>query len=133
MSYHGLKLALLKRYNFTELGYRKRFREINPDVQENLGQFMVRLKNYFTKRVKLSKVEKSFDDLVELVVRKQFTNVCCKDLSLHLNERSRKTLDEMVILAEQHLKAHDKTLLSNYVEARRGALEEEKVQKVFVW
>ena len=40
---------LLKRYDFTEFGYRKRFCEAQPEGQQNPGQFMVRPKNYFTK------------------------------------------------------------------------------------
>ena len=62
---------------------------------------MVRLKNYFTDWVELSKVEKSFDGAVELIVREQFTKACSKDLSVYLNEKSPKILDELVILAKQ--------------------------------
>ena len=49
MSCDRLKLALLKRYDSTEFGYRKRFRKAKPESQESPGQFMVRLNNYFTK------------------------------------------------------------------------------------
>ena len=81
--------------------------------QESPGQFMVRLKNYF-KWVELSKVEKTFDGVVELMVRERFTNACFKDLSVYLNERSPKRL------AEQYLMAHDKKLSSKDVMARQG-------------
>ena len=36
MSYDCLKLALLKRYDFAEFGYRKRFHEANPKVKRVL-------------------------------------------------------------------------------------------------
>ena len=91
-----MKLALLKRYDFTEFGYRRRFRDAKPEGQESPDQFIVRLKNYLTKWVKLAKVEESFDGVVELMVREQFTNACPKELSVYLNERSPKTLDELV-------------------------------------
>ena len=65
MNYERLKLELLKRYNFTEFGYRRRFRDVKPEGQESPGQFIVRLKNYLTKWVKLAKVEESFDGVVE--------------------------------------------------------------------
>ena len=61
MDYEPLKLALLKRYDFTEFGYRRRFRDEKPEGQESPGQFIVRLKNYLTKWIKLAKVEESFD------------------------------------------------------------------------
>ena len=93
-----LKLALLKRYDFTEFGYHRRLREAEPEGQESPGQFIVRLKNYLTKCVKLAKVEESFDGVVELMVREQFINACPKELSVYLNERSPKTLDELATL-----------------------------------
>ena len=119
MDYERLKLALLKRYDFTEFGYRRRFRDAKPEGQESPGQFIVRLKNYLTKWVKLAKVEESFDRLVELMVREQFTNDCLKELSVDLNERSPKTLDELATWADQYLKAHNKKLSSKN-SIRRG-------------
>ena len=113
MDYERLKLALLKRYDFTEFGYRRRFRDAKPEGQESPGQFTVRLKNYLTKWVKLAKVEESFDGVVELMVREQFTKACPKKLSVYLNERSPKTLDELVTWAEQYLMAHNKKLSSS--------------------
>ena len=113
MDYQRLKLALLKRYDFTEFGYRRRFHDAKPEGQESPGQFIVRLQNYLTKWVKLAKVEESFDGVVELMVREQFTNACPKELSVYLNERSPKTLDELVTWAEQYLMAHNKKLSSS--------------------
>ena len=46
------------------------------------------------------------------MVREQFTNACPKELSVYLNERSPKTLDELVKWAEQYLMAHNNKLSS---------------------
>ena len=78
MDYERLKLVLLKRYDFTEFEYRRRFRDAKREEQESPGQFIVLLKNYLTKWVKLVKVEESFDGVVELIVREQFTHTCPK-------------------------------------------------------
>ena len=43
--YDKLKKALLTRYNYTEDGYRKRFREATPETEETPDQFIIRLKN----------------------------------------------------------------------------------------
>ena len=56
VSYDCFKLAWLNRHDFTKYGYRKKFCEAKPEGQENPGQFKVRLKNYFTNWVELSKV-----------------------------------------------------------------------------
>ena len=43
--YDKLKKALLIRYNFTEDGYRWRFRDVKPATDRMQDQFVVRLKN----------------------------------------------------------------------------------------
>ena len=58
----------------------------------------------------MAKLEESFDGVLELMVREQFINACPKKLSVYLNERSPKTLDELVTWAEQYLMAHHKKL-----------------------
>ena len=60
----------------------------------------------------MAKVEESFNGVVELMVQKKFTDVCPKKLSVYFNERSPKTLDELVTWAEQYLMAHNKKLSS---------------------
>ena len=45
--YNKLKKALLTRYNYTEDGYRKRFREATPETEETPDQFVIRLKELF--------------------------------------------------------------------------------------
>ena len=86
---------------------------MKPEGQESPVQFIVRLKNYLTKWVKLTKVEESFDGVVELMVREQFAKAYPKEFSVYLNERSPKTLDELVTWAEQYLMAHNKKLSSS--------------------
>ena len=44
--YDRLKKALLIRYNYTEDGYRKRFRESTLETEDTQDQFVIRLKNY---------------------------------------------------------------------------------------
>ena len=65
----------------------------------------------------MAKVEESFDGVMGLMVREQFTNACPKELSVYLDERSPKTLDELVAWAEQYLMAHNKKLSS--LQSRR--------------
>ena len=41
LDYERLKLVLLKRYDFTEFGYRRRFRDAKQEEQESPSQFIV--------------------------------------------------------------------------------------------
>ena len=112
--------ALLQRYNYTEQGYRQRFREAKPEGTENPDQFIVRLRNYFTQWLKLSNLESSFEGVVELMVKKQFLNSCSKELSVHLMEWKSQSLRELAAIAKNCLTAHDKKLSSRGFNAAKS-------------
>ena len=109
--YDKLKKALLTRYNYTEDGYRKRFREATPETEETPGQFVIRLKNYLAKWLELSgSSPQNFDALVDLIVKEQFINACSEDLAMYLLERGPKDLVELTTWAQKYLKAHKEQL-----------------------
>ena len=94
--YDKLKKAPLTRYNYTEDGYRKRFREATPETEETPDQFIIRLKNYLAKWLELSgSSPQNFDALVDLIVKEQFINACSEDLAKYLLERGPKNLAEL--------------------------------------
>ena len=79
MDCEGLKVALLVGYDFTERGYREKFREATPERHESPSQFKFKFKkNYFTKWIELTEVEQTFMGVVDLIVHKQFTSSSLK-------------------------------------------------------
>ena len=104
--YTKLKKALLKRFDLTEEGYRRRFRESKPLKDENSSQFIVRLYGYVEKWINAAEREKTFQDLSELIVAEQFINSCPKDLSVFLRERSAKGTAMLAKEADNYLAAH---------------------------
>ena len=109
--YDKLKKALLTRYNYTEDGYRKRFRDIKPETKETSDQFVVRLKNYLAKWLELSGSSSGdFDAIVDLIVKEQFINACSEELAVYLLERGPKDLVELTTLAQEYLIAHEQQL-----------------------
>ena len=112
--YDKLKKALLTRYNYTEDGYRKRFREATPETEETPDQFVIRLKNYLAKWLELSgSSPQNFDALVDLIVKEQFINACSEDLAMYLLERGPKDLVELTTWAQKYLIAHKEQLGKN--------------------
>ena len=103
------------------LRYREKFREARPEGHESPSQFIFRLKNYFTKWVELAEVEQTFVGVVDLIVRKQFTSSCSKDLSIWLKQSNPNTLDELSRLADQYLAARNQKLSSKKVIKRDSA------------
>ena len=114
---------MLKRYNYTEQGYRRRSREAKQENAQNSDQFIVRLRNYFTQWVKLSEMESSFEGVVELMVKEQFMNSCSKELPVHLMERNPQrpqSLRELAAIAEQYLTAHNKKLSNRDFNSKKN-------------
>ena len=109
--YDKLKKALLTRYNYTEDGYRKRFKEAMPETEETPDQFVIRLKNYLAKWLELSgSSPQNFDALVDLIGKEQFINACSEDLAMYLLERGPKDLVELTTWAQKYLIAHKEQL-----------------------
>ena len=59
--YDKLKDALLKNFDMTERGFRKKFRYSRPERSETFIQFSSRLCSYLNKWLTIAKVEKSFE------------------------------------------------------------------------
>ena len=70
--YDRVKLALIKRYDLTEDGYRRKFRASKPEVDESPEQFIVRLDRYLLRWLELSNTDCSFEGLKDLIVKEQF-------------------------------------------------------------
>ena len=112
LDYHALKTALLKRYDLTEDGFKRKFRSCRPDVGETFVQFMVRMESYFIRWLDMAKVEKTFEAICDLMIRDQLLHVCSRELGLFLRERVPKTKEEMAILADQFREARLTNALS---------------------
>ncbi|XP_068731657.1 GRB10-interacting GYF protein 2-like isoform X2 [Montipora capricornis] len=111
--YDRVKIALMKRYNLTEDGYRRKFRVSKPEVDESPEQFIVRLDRYLLRWLELSDTARTFDGLKDLIVKEQFIDSCPKDLAIHLRERAPETLAKIAKIADQYLEAHGKHLFSS--------------------
>ena len=70
--YDQLKDALLKRYQLSADGFKKRFRSAKPEAGETPIQFLTRLDNYLLRWIELAKADKSFEGLKTLIVQEQY-------------------------------------------------------------
>jgi hypothetical protein len=104
-NYNKLKNALLKRYQLTEEGFRRKFRDAHPEDNESAYQFIARIKRYFQRWVELTEIEKSYDGLQELLIKEQYINTCSAEMKIYLRERAIKDIDELVSLAERYTEA----------------------------
>jgi broad specificity phosphatase PhoE len=72
--YQKVKAALLRRYDLTEEGFKRKFRTSRVDSGETHSQFLERLRNYVTRWIQLSNTAETFEGLVDLLLKEQILN-----------------------------------------------------------
>ena len=86
LNYDKLKVALLKRYELTEEGFKPKYKKCRPENGETFQQFTTRMKSYFTRWIDMASIEKTYEGLQDLILREQLTFICNRDLELFLRE-----------------------------------------------
>ena len=76
LNYDKLKVALLKRYELTEEGFKRKYKKCRPENGETFQQFTTRMKSYFTRWIDMASIEKSYEGLQDLILREQLTFIC---------------------------------------------------------
>ena len=76
LNYDKLKVALLKRYELTEEGFKRKYKKCRPENGETFQQFTTRMKSYFTRWIDMASIEKSKEGLQDLILREQLTFIC---------------------------------------------------------
>ena len=105
LNYDKLKVTLLKRYELTEEGFKRKYKKCRPENGETFQQFTTRMKSYFTRWIDMASIEKSYEGLQDLILREQLTFICNRDLELFLREREPKSLEQASKLADQYKEA----------------------------
>jgi len=128
-NYDALKYALLKRFQMTEGGYRKRFKSSQMMPGETPDQYLARLRKLLTKWRELAGFEPTFEGLETLLLKDQFFVTCSKELRTFLKEKGRLDLKEIARCAENYLEAHvdDET---NNRSHQKGKLQYNRVVSV---
>ena len=96
-NYEKWKEALLKNFNMTERGFRKKFRYERPEKSETFIQFSSRLRSYLNKWLKMAKIEESYEAeaVCDFFARDQFLDSYSRELYVRLKPKSFKNLEEM--------------------------------------
>jgi transposase InsO family protein len=105
--YDYLKEQLLLRYKLTEDGYRKKFKTSQIQTGETISQFVDRLRRYFMQWIDLSGYERSYDGIEELILRDQLFGRLSEDIRIHIKQKGKMPLDDMVNEAQNYLDARE--------------------------
>ena len=100
LDYIKLKSALLQRFELTEEGFRKRFKVARPETGETFVQYLRRSMNYLERWLELGKIVKSYEGVIDFLLRDQLLSICNKDLYLFLKEKMFTDGNEMAVQAD---------------------------------
>ena len=140
--YDKLKAALLRRYDMTEEGFKRKFRSCRPEAVETFSLYTVRLFSYLTRWIEMSKITTSFKVLFKLMLRDQILHVCNFELSVFIKQNAPKTADEMCLLADQFREARNtsaqtlcakvmkKSAVSKLPEKQKEVVPSQQAQKI---
>ena len=98
-----LKIALLRRYDLTLDGFRRKFYEARRESDEGGLEYLSRTSRYLTRWIQLAEVDETFQDLKELLIKKQFLSTCEAGLSVHIRDKGKLTLEEVGKAADRYL------------------------------
>jgi len=109
--YEKLKSALLKRYQLTADGFRKRFRTSRPEPGESPSQFITRIGNYLQRWIDIAKAAETYDGVKKLFIEEQYLRTCPKEMATHLKEGKPETPHDLAERTETYLEAHSSDIL----------------------
>ena len=113
LTWEELKTELLKKFQCSAEGFRQKFRSVKPDKGESFTSFLIRGSHFLDRWIDLSKTNKDFNGLKDLLIREQILHSVSKDLAVFLREREFKSAEEMCEAADRYQKAHPDKLLSS--------------------
>ena len=101
-----LKAALLKGYDITPEGCRKKFRDAKFREGETAEQLACRLKKRFIKWVETDGCDETYEGVQDLILREQFIKQCPSPLTIFLKERKVENLQDCSKEADRWIDAH---------------------------
>ena len=104
-NYDKLKVALIKRYELTKEGFKRKYKKCRQENGETFQQFTTRMKSYFTRWIDMASIDNSYKGLQDLIFQEQLTFICNRDLELFLREREPKSLEQASKFADQYKEA----------------------------
>ena len=117
VTYEQLKSALLKKFQCTPEGFRKRFRESKPTAGEPFETYAVELRRLADRWISLSKVEKTYEGLLGLILSEQLLQSISHDLATFLCEKDERSFQNLIKSAESYRHAHPNKNLARRSEA----------------
>ena len=96
MDFEKVKEALMQKFRLTKEGFRQRFRTTRPENNETPEQFSARLTNYCERWIDLSKINHTYEELFDFMIREQFLVCGNREMIAYMKEKDCTSMDDVV-------------------------------------
>ncbi|XP_055874549.1 uncharacterized protein LOC129924313 [Biomphalaria glabrata] len=105
-NYNNVKEALLRQYGATQDAYRKKFYTERPRQEDDPLIFVSNMTMWFDRRISLSKIENSYENLKEHVIIDAITHAHSEDIQSFIIERQPKDIQTLTPIVRQYRAAY---------------------------
>ncbi|XP_070173431.1 uncharacterized protein [Littorina saxatilis] len=127
--YDMLKVALLEEFHHTPEHYRREFRNITKQGDENFVQFSRRLQTLLDQWIAMSQCAGDYDRLYDLILREQLMSNFRGELFQYVSDKKPATAKEAAVLAFTHLESKRDARLFNAKRNIGGQMDDEEKKK----
>ncbi|KAK7091113.1 hypothetical protein V1264_008842 [Littorina saxatilis] len=127
--YNMLKVALLEEFHHTPEHYRREFRNITKQGDENFVQFSRRLQTMLDQWIAMSQCAGDYDRLYDLILREQLMSNFRGELFQYVSDKKPDTAKEAAMLAFTHLESKRDARLFNAKRNIGGQMDDEEKKK----
>ena len=125
--FEKLKSALLRRYDMTEDGFRRKFHDARRDPDEGGAEYLSRTSRYLTRWIELAGIYETFERLKELLIKEQFLSTCEPGMSAHVRDKGRLSLEEVGKAADLYIETR-RNMKASKTDINRKDRERDKGQ-----
>ena len=128
-SYREVKQAILEEYRLTSEHYRRQFRTVTKNVDENFKQFCRRQQLMFDRWFEVAEVDRSEpEEIIRVILLEQMMATLHGDLALHVKEKLPSSAKEAAEFAFLHLEARKEVELDRKARSTQLGQKPQKGQ-----
>jgi hypothetical protein len=108
VNYKAIINALKKKYGLTLSSYRKKFLQARCTENENLSDYVSRLRRYYLEWLEKAGYTSTYEGILEHTIKDRFFESQESSVKVFIKERGKTlSLEEMIALADDYVEAHN--------------------------
>ena len=106
VDWEEFKTELLKHYQCTSEGFRKKFRDLKPETNESFNKYKSTMLRYFERWLSLSGLPDTREGILNLFLGEQLLDICAPEIASDIRHKEITDFSEMIMAAESYRLAY---------------------------